>query len=328
MSNVAQWQLRDAPLTRLAELAPIALASVSEQRAAIVLSVLGDLVRQGASADLLLSEVVASGETVAAAIAARTASDSGSLLAVGGTASDISTAGRDNRMILSLLGHVHHRLARLGVTFVQAMREPAADPDELASCGYEPLATLDYLLATRREPNAAGGERSAPEPHRFVPFEEFFGGERPQEQLVALVEATYAESLDCPKIGEHRSASAVVDSYCQASSYDPQGWQVLAGPAGRAIGCLLTTPHRQTGSVEVTYMGLVPESRRRGYAPALIERAWQIADAYGLPQLTLAVDRQNHPAIRLYRRHGFEVLMSEAVWGLSIPAETGCRSDR
>lgn len=318
----------DVPLTRLVELAPIALASASEQRAAIVLSVLGDLLRQSAASDLFLSEATESGETVAAAIAARTASDSASLLAIGGAVSETSTKDHRDCIVASLLRHMHRRLAAAGVTFVQAMREPESSPTELTRCGYERLATLDYLLATRVEPIGNGHHRLAHGSYRFIPFEEFFGAERSREQLVDLVEATYVGSLDCPKIGEHRSASAVLDSYCQSSSYDPHGWQILADAAGHVCGCLLTTPHRQTGSLEITYMGLVPQSRRRGYASAIIDRAWKIADAYGLPQLTAAVDQQNHPAMGLYRRHGFEVLMSEAVWGLSLAAETAHRPVR
>lgn len=331
MPNSESWQVSDAPLTRLPELAPVALAAASQQRAGIVLAVLEDLVRQDSRANLFLSEVTCAGTTVAAVVAARTASDSASLLAIGAAAtSELTAADRRSQssMLDRLLRHMHRRLAAAGVVFIQAMREPEADPEELTRCGYTPLATLDYLLATRRKSHEPGDQRLAPSSWRFVPFEDYYGSDRPREQLVRLVEATYAGSLDCPKIGELRSAAAVIDSYCQSSAHDPQGWQILVDADDRELGCLLTTPYRQSSSLEVTYMGLVPEARRKGYAPALIERSWKIADAYGLIQLTVAVDRQNFPARGLYRRHGFDVLMSEAVWGRAIALDADSKEGR
>ena len=110
----------------------------------------------------------------------------------------------------------------------------------------------------------------------------------------------------------------MVDTYRGSPAYDPAGWLVLLDGDGQAIGCLLSTPHPDSGSLEITYMGLVPESRRLGYAASVVERAWELALQRGLSQLTLAVDRANCPAIKLYRRHGFEPLISESVWGRSL----------
>ena len=84
----------------------------------------------------------------------------------------------------------------------------------------------------------------------------------------------------------------MVDTYRDSPSYDPAGWLILVDGDGQAIGCLLSTPHSGSGSLEITYMGLIPEARRMGYAAAIVERAWELAQQRELSQLTLAVDRE------------------------------------
>lgn len=353
----AAWTVHAVPLSRLADLAPLALASATEDRKTIVLSLLADLLRRSAGRDLYLAELLQAGQTIAAAIAIRTADDSASLVAAHALSSPEASENRlpesGNRHPASvfqhLLGHLHQRLADAGVTFVQAMREAEVDQAALVSCGYESLATLDYLVNARRvSPGSARSARDLPardlpardraggkavrrtdaDALRFIPYETYFrslesraGEDAPREGLVALLDATYIDSLDCPQMERFRSAAAMVDSYRRSPAYNPDDWQILVDGGDRAIGCLLATAHPASGSLEITYMGLIPETRHRGQAAAILERAWAIADRYGLPQLTLAVDRANRPAIKLYQRHGFEVLMSETVWARSLGSE-------
>lgn len=315
-------EVRAAPLSQLPELAPLALASATEDRKTIVLSVLADLLRRTSGSDLFLAELTEAGERIGAAVAIRTAADSASLLAVG-TLPGLTPAG-ETAVFHQLLGHLHWRLADAGVTFVQAMREAEIEQPRLVDCGYEFLATLDYLVATRRASALAAGAVSG---LRGIPYEDFFrspavrDGFTPREGLVALIEATYVDSLDCPRMERFRSAAAMVDTYRGSPAYDPVDWQVLVDGRQRALGCLLATPHLASGSLEITYMGLVPEARGQGHAAAILEQAWETADRHALPQLTLAVDRANRPALKLYQRHGFEALMSETVWGRSLKSE-------
>lgn len=282
--------------------------------------------------------------------------DSANLLALGGrfTAEDVdsresSDLQPQNAAILGrLLDMMHDWLVSRGISFCQAMRSPEAASPLLINAGYRKLATIDYMCA-------AVGIESVDEKAGQVPksdltsdsaglqqslnwqsYELFFGHPRQNPstgreladgrsafgQLVDLVNETYAGSLDCPAIAEFRSTEAVLSGYRGAAEYDAASWLIASSDGGGGdvvpVGCLLLNLHPAGGSLEVTYMGLPPRWRGSGLASQFIRRAKLEALRLGTPHLTLAVDRENFPAIRLYTRHGFELLMSESVWGRKI----------
>ncbi len=81
-------------------------------------------------------------------------------------------------------------------------------------------------------------------------------------------------------------------------------WYV-AELAGEAMGCLLMQMHpRET--MELVYMGLPPQSRKRGIGSQLVQEARQTALRHDCNMLVTAVDIQNEPAVRLYERAGFQ----------------------
>ena len=61
LANAGPWRVSPAPLSRLVDLAPLALGSASEDRKTIVLSVLADLLRRSAGHDLYLVEAKPNG---------------------------------------------------------------------------------------------------------------------------------------------------------------------------------------------------------------------------------------------------------------------------
>src|SRR5690606_13719752 len=124
------------------------------------------------------------------------------------------------------------------------------------------------------------------------------------ERLAAVVEATYEATLDCPRLDGWRATADVLDGYRATGEYDPSRWLIVRHQ-GQDVGCLLLTEHGESGHWELLYMGLARPYRGRGWGLRLVERALQEVRRAGRQQLVLAVDRQNHPALRVYRRSGF-----------------------
>lgn len=81
-------------------------------------------------------------------------------------------------------------------------------------------------------------------------------------------------------------------------------WYV-AELAGEAVGCLLMQMHPQK-TMELVYMGLTPPSRKQGLGSQLVQKAQQTSLEHYCSMLVTAVDGQNHPAMRVYERAGFQ----------------------
>ncbi|MFZ8477881.1 GNAT family N-acetyltransferase, partial [Staphylococcus aureus] len=65
---------------------------------------------------------------------------------------------------------------------------------------------------------------------------------------------------------------------------------------------------------DVSYVGIVPEARRRGFGRELMRKALIEARVAEATQLTLSVDVRNRPAWELYRRLGFEAFEQREVY--------------
>ena len=80
----------------------------------------------------------------------------------------------------------------------------------------------------------------------------------------------------------------------------------LALADGRPVGVLMLMRSPETLDWEISYVGVVPEARRRGIGRELVLKALSEARTAGAPYLTLSVDARNHRARELYRVLGFE----------------------
>jgi ribosomal protein S18 acetylase RimI-like enzyme len=58
--------------------------------------------------------------------------------------------------------------------------------------------------------------------------------------------------------------------------------------------------------VELVYLGLTPAARGRGLADLLMRQALWATAWMNRSRLTLAVDSQNAPALKVYYRHGMQ----------------------
>ncbi len=119
------------------------------------------------------------------------------------------------------------------------------------------------------------------------------------------LQRTYEGTLDCPELNGARGVEDVIAGHQGHGRFDPALW-LLALAEGEPIGVLLLTASADSGDWETSYVGVVPEARRRGFGRELMHQALAEARAAGAETLTLSVDARNRPAAELYHDLGFE----------------------
>lgn len=202
----------------------------------------------------------------------------------------------------ALLQAVTQAQASQGVILAQAMLAPADNSAAFLAAGFERLTDLVYLSAPCQTPpprSAASVTFQTVAPENLSPFER-------------LVERTYQGTQDCPAIHQHLTVHHTIESYLGQPGYAPHLWFV-AKVGEVPAGCLILAEH-SPALWELVYMGLVPEFRGRGLGAELVMQALVKACEAGVEQLALAVDADNHPALRTYDRFGFEPFDRLAVY--------------
>jgi mycothiol synthase len=189
------------------------------------------------------------------------------------------------------------RLAGQQVCMAQALLKTEGSPDAaiLLKGGFERLAELFYLVSPEVEfpdqppSGPLGFEHYTPANHR---------------RLARAVEATYCQTLDCPRLNGVRQIEDVLAGYRATGVFDPRRWLIVRHD-GRDVGCLLLADHPKNGNYELVYMGLAAWARGHGWGTDIARQAqWQTRQA-GRPRLVLAVDAANQPALRIYTAVGF-----------------------
>ena len=124
---------------------------------------------------------------------------------------------------------------------------------------------------------------------------------------------TYEATLDCPEVNGVRGIEEVLEGHRAQGAFDPRRWWLVwprdrrdASANGQPVGVLMMTQMPESGDWEVSYMGVVPEGRRRGFGREMLLYALCEARADDVPSVTLSVDARNQPAWKLYRALGFE----------------------
>lgn len=114
--------------------------------------------------------------------------------------------------------------------------------------------------------------------------------------------STYEGSRDCPELNGSRSPDELLEAFGNSGI---ARWFLVEADT-TPIGVVLCDVGSEAGSIELAYLGLVPAARGRGFGDHLIRFVIREARSSGATTLTLSVDARNDPAVRLYRRHGFE----------------------
>ena len=120
------------------------------------------------------------------------------------------------------------------------------------------------------------------------------------------IESSYEQTLDCPGLLGLRRIDDVIDGHMGMGRFDPQMWFVLhRGDEPAGVMLMNEVTHRQ--AYELVYLGLTPPYRGKGLARRLLRYGLgRVSEKRGT-SLLLAVDKENTPALRLYRREGFGV---------------------
>ena len=120
----------------------------------------------------------------------------------------------------------------------------------------------------------------------------------------ATLEKTYEGTLDCPELNGIRTTEEIIAGHISQGRHDPERWW-LAFDGAAPVAVLLLAEIPEWHGWDLSYLGVVPEARRRGFAQTLALKAlWECRQA-GQSKMTLSVDRRNLPAQLLYEKLGF-----------------------
>ncbi|MEX2093295.1 MAG: GNAT family N-acetyltransferase, partial [Pirellulales bacterium] len=164
----------------------------------------------------------------------------------------------------------------------------------LQAAGFACLADLLYLTwEAAATPDPVGGP---------IEFESYHDSQR--LRLIALVEKTYEATQDCAALNGKRPMDEVLEGYRATGAFRPENW-LFVRAAGEDVGVLLLADHRAAKHWELMYMGLLPSTRGRHFGCEVVRHAQRLASAAGADRIVLAVDAENHPAIKMYNETGF-----------------------
>jgi len=254
----------------------------------------------------------------------------------------------DDSIVASLSTALDNELRVIGVNFVHWATDEVktGDSPPLPSTGwcdrfgFQPIGTLDYLCApVPSDPNKPFCVQPSPaqqnRPLRFHPVSWDNSDRREDlsafDQLAQLVDRTYVNTLDCPALSEFRSTLQVLEGYRASEAFDQSLWFAVTDPniqntSEREVGCVILAKHQSAeppanvdeanlgGSVEIVYMGLVPEARGNGFGKQLVQKSFDVARDIGAGQVLLAVDQINHPAKLIYQLAGLKPIVHETIW--------------
>jgi GNAT superfamily N-acetyltransferase len=203
----------------------------------------------------------------------------------------LSTALRLFSETWNFLSHHHVLLAQTLL--------PSAGSEEqamLRRARLQFLANLFYLIAPKDVfPNDIPPTKLDFEPYRASAHTDWL-------QLFA---ATQQKTLDCANLNDPRTPNEILTGFRAIGTFHPNHWQ-LARHNGRPLGCVLLADHPRLDTMELLYLGLIPNARGQGYGRQLVRRAQWLAQCTGRGRLVAAVDAANTPAVQTYTATGFQ----------------------
>ncbi len=209
-------------------------------------------------------------------------------------------------VVLALVEGLCEKLAMRGVnlayTFLE--RDRGADSRLMQVAGFSFLVQLLYLVSREQEfPSVCPSSELSFEPY----------GPENHHRLLRTIEATYVQTLDCPRLNEKRDIEDVARGYRATGVHRPELWQIVR-VGQQDVGCLLLTDHPEEESLELIYMGLVPSARGKGWGIEIARYAQWLTRLAGRGQLLLGVDADNWPAIGVYAAVGFRQWTQKMVY--------------
>lgn len=220
--------------------------------------------------------------------------------------------------VIPLIDQVCQDLAGRGIYLAQALLDP---PDTvgrtlLGSRGFREMAELLYLQV--------GVPRSLAAPE----LPENFWWQTYSPQTHALFERaimeSYQQSMDCPSLNGLREIADVIAGHQSSGEFNARFWFVLS-QRDMPRGVVLLNRVPRTDTAELVYFGLAPSARGSGLGDLMMRHAIWGAREMNLSRLTLAVDSNNVPALRLYYRHGMQRIGSKVALMKDLRGNAECR---
>jgi GNAT superfamily N-acetyltransferase len=206
-----------------------------------------------------------------------------------------------DRLVQAGIAWQRIRGAKLAQAFVPPHSLDLAEP--LVRCGFQDVTQLMYL----RHDLCDVPERPAMPGVRIEPYAPELA-----KVFAETLERTYAGSLDCPEVNGLRTMDEVLVGHRAQGRWRPEHWR-LAFRDGVPAGVLLLSDMADEAGWDLSYLGVVPEQRRRGLGRVLAQHAFELARTAGAEQLLVAVDVRNAPALELYLHLRFSATESRNV---------------
>jgi ribosomal protein S18 acetylase RimI-like enzyme len=214
-----------------------------------------------------------------------------------------ATIEAEDQLVRLATTWLRQRGARLAQAILGDGESVSAAP--LLRNGFDLITTLVYL---RHDLDLPLGLLTAPERLHYESFADV-----DQDLFGQTLLATYDGTLDCPEVNGVRSIDEVITGHRAQGRHDPRRWW-LARASSEPVGVLLLTDVGICEGWDLSYLGVVPQARRRGLGKELLAKALFEAKAAEAGQLTLAVDKRNQPAVDLYRQAGFTEYDRRAIY--------------
>ncbi len=218
------------------------------------------------------------------------------LVPAAGRAATIVASRPSARVTIDMVASLIEAAARAArdVDLLQALLSPddADSATAYLTAGFHRLALLHTMISTlpRRS-------RPVPLPHGVTlqPATDTL--------LVPILEATYADTLDCPGLHGLRRTIDIIAGHRAGGVVHEDLWLTVRRH-GQAVGCVLVTCGPRDVA-DLAYLGMLPAERACGLGRAILNEVIHRLVQRGAKTLRLAVDSHNAPALRLYSRAGF-----------------------
>ncbi len=145
--------------------------------------------------------------------------------------------------------------------------------------------------------------------------------------FASVIEASYEDTRDCAGLHGLRDIRDVVAGHRATGIFHPGLWTMWSDAQG-PLAVLLMAEAAPSGQhppgalpgTELVYLGVAPRGRGQGLGGALVRYALAAARPFG-GGVSLAVDRDNPAARRLYRHAGFTPTTRRIAW-TAVPPPT------
>lgn len=200
------------------------------------------------------------------------------------------------------------------IVLAQALLDPGASEEHeiFEAGGFSRLASLDYL----ERPIPRFQSIKFPKLQDDVSIEPW--DPRNRDEMISILDRSYQETLDCPGLTGLRRTEDILEGHIASGIFTPEWWHLLRVD-GRTEGVLLFNRASDKATIELVYLGISRDIRGRGFGRVLLSHGLAALDGESGRAIVLAVDRNNAPAVRLYRRSGFRVAVKRVAFVRQVP---------